>query len=638
MIFLHGKDLEPIAPIDTALQIGYEQVLNDVGTASLKLAAQDPLARRIRVPVSFLRIWDGDEDLGYYRFWAMPREEHADGSVIQYTLQSAECTLMDTMMTGWHEIGGEGISTRAVMEYILSFQPAGKTRWALGRCDFEDYYQYNFEDVTLLEAIMSLGEVLLTPYRFVFDSTGPVWTMHLIREPEKVSCGLVYRRNMTRIRRSVTGPVVTRLYGRGYGEGDNQLTIAPVNGGREYLDADAQSMALYGCRCGVHVDTRQTDPATLKAHMEKILEGGKRPQVAYEADAVDLYRATGEDWDHVTAGAFVQVLDEGLGIPVTARVTKREKRDMENSPGEIRYVLDNSVADTAEELSEIRDKIGIHELYSQGATNMYAMQIADNADDKHPLTMRFYVPGNVLRINRCLLTWTPERFRSYVTLTASGGGSARTSGQGGGATVTLPTVVVTDTASTGGPMTGEAGSTAGYTEANEQGRVTEEAGSHTHGTNAHDHGIPTGAGRTTRASPRTTGGGAHTHDIGPHTHRFLHWHKVTATVRIPPMSFTLSPHNHTVNIPEHTHEIVYGVYESSRAQAILLRVDGVDVPQDAVTEGGELDVAPYLAKDKNGKVRRGTWHKVEFVPDTLTRISANLFFQVFIQSRGAGDY
>jgi len=67
-------------------------------------------------------------------------------------------------------------------------------------------------------------------------------------------------------------------------------------------------------------------------------------------------------------------------------------------------------------------------------------------------------------------------------------------------------------------------------------------------------------------------------------------------------------------------------------------VDGEALPEGIDVSGRELDVAPYLKKNDDGKVTRGTWHEVEFVPSGLTRIEANLFFQVFIQSRGAGDY
>lgn len=44
------------------------------------------------------------------------------------------------------------------------------------------------------------------------------------------------------------------------------------------------------------------------------------------------------------------------------------------------------------------------------------------------------------------------------------------------------------------------------------------------------------------------------------------------------------------------------------------------------------------AKDEDGKITRGTWHEIKIVPDSLTRIEANLFVQTFVQSVGGGDY
>ena len=248
MIELYDPALHLMGTVDYALKTGYEIKHNDLSTASLEVACEDPVVQNILVPASFVRIWDGEEDLGFFRFAAIPRDEHAPQGVCTYSLQSAECTLLDDLLEGWHEIGGTGISTRDVLEYILARQSGKGMRWVLGDCDFNDYYQYNFQDVTLLEAIMSLGETLLEEYEFVFDSTSVPWTMHLRRLESEAMCSLVYRRNMTRFRRSVDGRVVTRLYGRGYGEGDNQLTIAAVNGGKDYVDADAGTMDKYGIR------------------------------------------------------------------------------------------------------------------------------------------------------------------------------------------------------------------------------------------------------------------------------------------------------------------------------------------------------------------------------------------------------
>ena len=50
------------------------------------------------------------------------------------------------------------------------------------------------------------------------------------------------------------------------------------------------------------------------------------------------------------------------------------------------------------------------------------------------------------------------------------------------------------------------------------------------------------------------------------------------------------------------------------------------------------DVSGYLSKDDAGKIKRGTWHDIEIVPNKLTRIEANLTAQVFVQSVGGGDY
>ena len=87
----------------------------------------------------------------------------------------------------------------------------------------------------------------------------------------------------------------------------------------------------------------------------------------------------------------------------------------------------------------------------------------------------------------------------------------------------------------------------------------------------------------------------------------------------------------------HTHNITYGIYEGGHAESITVKVDGTTVPAADIT-GDELDVVSYMDKDQDGKITRGTWHTIELVPDQLTRIEANLFAQVFVQSVGGGDY
>ena len=104
------------------------------------------------------------------------------------------------------------------------------------------------------------------------------------------------------------------------------------------------------------------------------------------------------------------------------------------------------------------------------------------------------------------------------------------------------------------------------------------------------------------------------------------------------MQFELEPHHHSVKIPEHTHDIEYGIFTGNRAKTVTVKVDGTEIPAENIGDGKEIDIAKYMAANDDGRVTRSAWHKVAFVPDELTRITANLFFQVFIQSRGAGDY
>lgn len=683
-------------PIDTAIRCGYKQTLNELDTATLELAAGDPVTELIDVPTSWVRLTDGEDYIGLFRVKSAVHADQASGATVTYELESAECTLLDDMLIGHHELGGTELDTRWVLNYILARQSTA--RWELGACDFADQYQYNFEDVTLLEAIMSLGEVLVDEYAFVFDAREKPWTIRLRKLGQEATRALVYGRNVSAIRRTIDGRIVTRLVGRGYGEGDNQLTVASINGGKDYIDADAETMARYGVRVGLHADLRQTDPETLLARMRAILESGKRPQVSYEATCIDLHALTGEDWDNAQVGDRVLILDEALGETVKTRVTGREKTDMEGDPGSVKLTLDSSVRDTAEELNEILDKIGVQELYSQGATNLYSMQISDSCDADHPLEMSFYVPGNVLRINRCLLKWQIEAYRSYAKLAASGGGGTRTSAEGGGGTVTIPAQTISiGVKYSSGPMDAADGSAVSLTGGPKDylGGVktaTDKAGKHSHnfahvhaleshshsftGTSktysiAHNHSLSAGAGATggiysgnksIQVTPEgevgesgtlwTTGAydaqggsgqsataenGAHSHSF-EHVHDMPHVHDIQHQHTIPSMWFDLEPHRHSVKIPEHTHDIEYGIYTGSRAQSVTIKVDGKEIPAGDLGDEKEIDIAKYMSANADGRVTRSTWHKVSFVPDALTRITANLFFQVFIQSRGAGDY
>ena len=170
--------------------------------------------------------------------------------------------------------------------------------------------------------------------------------------------------------------------------------------------------------------------------------------------------------------------------------------------------------------------------------------------------------------------------------------------------------------------------------------------SHAHTLGGHTHSIAHthAAGAHTHTGPSHTHGMAHTHTMGNHAHYINHSHTLTVgahthSVDIPAHDHTVDipAHAHTVPVPSHTHGIVYGIYEGATATGVSILVDGTAVPAGSVNPN-EMDIVSWLSKDAGGRIQRGAWHDVQIIPNTLTRIEANLFVQTFIQSVGGGDY
>ncbi len=740
-----------LAVLDNADEVGYELKHNDLWTGSFSLPTGDPKNAYCQAH-NLVKLPDGSRDTGIYRIIGMPSaEETASGGMREYSVEHVMATLLDDVLFGYHEIGGEGITTRQVMQYILDRQTV--QRWVLGDVAFSDEFQYKFENVSLLSALLSLGEVLTEEYTWDFDTSVTPWVVNLRKADAAEGCGIHYARNLVGIEKTMdASALVTRLYPLGYGEGVNQLTIRSVNGNVPYLDAD--TVATWGIKCSVYADTRIEDAATLKARASAVLEGYKNPYITYTATAIDLHRITGQSWDNYMPGKRVRVMDGEHGISFAARIVSISKKDLRGDPGSVEITIANAVRDVADSINTLADRVGIGELYSQGATQIFAVPFADNADPEHPAKMRFYVPSGLVRINRMELSWELSAFRAYETGAAAGGSTTQTSSSGGGSTATSSSnedVACTSEAdgdmtisqpmrvlsSDGGgtaTATSELSNLAGsgyYTAANTSGLTTEEAGKHTHTIghvhsidahahtcykhthtiNSHNHsfsgsqslawghqhsygsigsggntgGVVSYSAKTisisgttgskaltaneagdgaTSGVALTTGGvslvnsgsdGSHSHGIPAHTHNFQHAHKVVFSINIPGFEVNVPAHTHDVKIPghkhtvgipshthsltlpDHTHEITYGIFEGTTAKSVQLLVDGVQVPDDAISNR-ELDIAAYLEKDEDGKITRNAWHTVELVPDKLTRIEANLFAQTFIQSTGGGDY
>lgn len=536
--------------LDNASEIAFSLTHNDLWTASFTLPSGDPKNALCQAH-NMVRIPDGTRDLGLYRIVGMPTsEETAFGGVKTYSLEHVMATLLDDVLFGYHEIGGPGIPTAQVIRYILDRQTT--RRWTLGVCEYSDQFAYKFENTSLLTAILSLGNVLTDDYTWDFDTSTTPWTVNLRHADATPGCGIHYMRNMVEIEKTMdASTLVTRLYLLGYGEGVNQLTIRDVNGGLPYIDADTAS--VWGIKASVYADTRIEDAATLAARGRAVLDRYKNPYTSYTASAIDLTRLTGQEWDKHMPGKLVRVMDDEHGIHFDARIVSVSKSDVRGRPGEMEITIANAPRDAADSLNTLADRMGIAELYSQGATNLYSQQYADNADAAHPAKMRVFVPSGCVRINQMLLSWQLSAFRAYETgaaaggstvtstsaggastqTSSAGGASERTSRSGGAYAQTLAQQIVTTQAVTGGTIAGHSGDTSGNTGAarNANGEITAtgSSGKLTTGgssiltTDSDGNGISTGEA------------GSHSHSGPSHTHSFsgsdsLSWgHRHTLT-------------------------------------------------------------------------------------------------------------
>lgn len=581
---IYNKDMALRHVLDCATQLSYELKSNDLSTCSFALPVA--YARRLQLQAhEFVRFEDGGRDVGTYRIVSWDGGGKGAESFEVYQCEHAIATLLDSTMDGDHLFGGADMDTGAAAEYILSHQKV--KHWVWGGCDFADHYEYAISNGDLLSALWSLGQVLVDAYQWVTDTTVYPWVVSLRRASTTVTAGLTYRRNLMGLSKKVDATkLITRLYPKGNGEGVNQLTIASVNGGVPYIEAAPEIMDLYGIKEGQYPVSDIEDAALLLAKGKAVLEQLCRPVYTYTAEAADIYRFTGLQWDDLQEGALIRVYDAEESLDLVTRIVSLRKENVGGDPARMTATLSTASTDLISDINSIADRVAIQELYSQGTTQMYPLQLADNADPEHPLVLRYYVPPEAKHINKVICAWELEAFRAYSTSASAGGGQGTTTAFGGSTTV------------------------ATWVE-------------------GYSYNVDTAAAFVTTSEASGSG--------TDHTHTAYHWHTVPISVNIPQIDIVIPEHNHTMTIPYHSHGISYGIYEGGTAQSVTVRVDGADLPADALSDG-QVDVAPYMSADDDGKIQRGTWHTIEIIPDALTRIVGNLYMQIFIQHRGGGSF
>lgn len=597
------SDLAEVARV-RPVKLSYKLNKTPLSTATLIIRTVDATV----TPGMFVELFDTRGSIGIFRVAKTSRSMSGDPQTT-LSLEHAIVTLSDSIVFGYKEYGGTGKPMTSVFTSLLALQTTAK--WQIGTVDFSSAFQYSFENDNLLTAIMSLATPLTSEYLWDFDFTTTPWTLNLLSASVSDASEIRLNRNLDGLKIEIDNSnQCTRIYPLGYGEGVNQLTIASVNGGHKYLD-DLTAQAIWGIIASVYTETSITDAATLMAAAQAQLDARKDPIVTITASAHELYELTGESFDAFYLGRLCRVPLPDYGITMDERVLSIAKNDVFGAPTKATVVLANTSNDTSSTLASLSRKSAISQLYSQGATNQYALHFADNADNTHPAELSFYVDPAAVQINSVACRYKLEAFRGYSKGAESGGGSSTTSSGGGDSTQTSSSGGGSTTSSGGGNVADSGHNYSGNAVYSgvASGDFTRSASGHSHELNNHDHSVAAAISNHT-----------HSVSVSPHTH-----------------SVSVPSHTHTVDIPAHTHSNSLGIYTGTTASSVVIKVDGNTVPAGAITNR-EFDAVPYLSKDANGRITRGAWHSVTFTPNTNTRIVADIHVKTFVRSISGGNY
>jgi phage minor structural protein len=579
--------MELQAVLQNADKISYEKRFNEVWSAEFSMPANDPKIEEC-IPFRYVELFDAGERVDLFRILPNKYRTSADGKMITYSCEHVLSTLLDDLLFQYHQT--TNLNPANTIQYVLDNQST--ERWVLGTVSFTDFYSYTWENVNLLSALFSIPKTYTEAYMWTWDTSVYPWVLNLVVPPTIPTAEIRWRKNLIGIERSEDPTyIITRLYPLGYGEGINQLTIKDVNSGIPYINAD--TAATYGIIAATFVDKTEENPINLLAKSQAELEKAKIPQVTYSIEGADIYQITQDSIDRFREpGTLVTVYDEDFGV-FQSRVITVKKPDIKGKPGDIQVEISTKKEDITDLTTKLLNRQRISEVNAQGATNIDSNDYQDNCDSTHPAIIKFYLPEETVRVNKCLLSYETDYFRAYERATKGGGATTETTDSGG----------------------------------SHRHKMFEKVANYDEPSSPYV-GL---YGAKFDANGQTT---AFVEIYDEHLDDDLYTNDSAGT------------HNHDIEIPNHTHTIDYGIYEFNYLPTQLtIKVDGNTVSTVSSLSGSDIDIIPYLSKDASGKINRGTFHTVEITPNTtannpegLARINASVIKQIFVQSRGGGNY
>lgn len=600
-IKIFNRDRELVCILDKTVGVGYQLPLNALWKCTFTLSIDDP-KNEYCIPFNFVELYDDRRYIGLFRILPRVLKRSNNDFTITYQCEHVLSTLMDDVLFQYHQIGNKGVYTKEVIRYVLDKQTT--KRWKLRNCEFNRQFEYKWENENLLGALFSIPKPFDTKYIWKWDTQtnpGEPWIIDLLPLSNEFKADIMYKKNMIDIEKTIDPTNITnRIYCLGYGEGVNQLNIKKVNNNVPFVE-DLTSQQEYGLKSTVLADRRFENAESLKSYGLKMLNELKKPYISYRVTCVDMFRLNSNLYEKFIPGDIVRIRDTEDDVIVDLPITDVNKSDMMGRPEQIQINIANKDKDIARSIADLQERSRINEIYAQGATNQMIIPFADNADNDNPAVIKLYIPDTMVRVNKCILNFSFEAFRAYNKGMASGGGDYYSTDTVDGDSIPITKIAFGNTTTTHRPSDVEYDTVSLHTRSTYGG--TEEVPDHKHGIQTfrqvsyHDHRV----------------------DISGHEHRV-----------------DISGHSHRIRVDDHTHDLDFGIYQGETADKATVTINDKEVPN--VEPDKDINLVDYLATDDKGKIYRNQWHVIKIKPNSNTRITANIFLQIFTNSRGGGDY
>lgn len=117
----------------------------------------------------------------------------------------------------------------------------------------------------------------------------------------------------------------------------------------------------------------------------------------------------------VEIGDAVTIVDVDLSLNGTYRIVGAERGNTLEQGEYLIYECSNQSVSVMEDLADTTRRSDVETKYAMGTMTAENLSEKENIDASHYLTMTFYLPQDVIRINKALLSFKLSNFRAYLT-------------------------------------------------------------------------------------------------------------------------------------------------------------------------------------------------------------------------------